>query len=252
MTLAINPAYYPQNTNASQSLAGKNLLLYIAYGEGATVENPNWNLVGGQRNSPLSMSADEIDASDKSSGGWGETLQGTKTWSIEQECVYKVNDNGFDIMRYAFLNDIPVYLMRRDKNGNAVKGFANITEFSDDNPHDDVATATVTFSGIGAPEFSTNEPDPGATSGKIMDLAATAGSSGEADLTFAKISGATAIVVQTSTNGIDFEDDDTEIENGATSATVTGLQAGVTYFRLKVNGGAQNGYSNVALCTVTA
>ena len=106
MALAINPDYYPQNTNASQSMAGKNLLLYVAYGEGATVESPIWNLVGGQRNSPLSMSADEIDASDKSSGGWGETLQGTKTWSIEQECVYKVNDNGFDIMRYAFLNDI--------------------------------------------------------------------------------------------------------------------------------------------------
>lgn len=252
MSLAINPAYYPQNTNASQSMAGKNLLLYIAYGEGATVESPIWNLVGGQRNSPLSMSADEIDASDKSSGGWGETLQGTKTWSIEQECVYKVNDNGFDIMRYAFLNDIPVYLMRRDKNGNAVKGFANITEFSDDNPHDDVATATVTFSGIGAPEFSTNEPDPGTADGAVDDLAATAGTGGQANLTFTKINGAAAIVLQTSTNGIDFADDDTVISNGATTATVTGLDAGVTYFRLKVNGGAQNGYSNVAVCTVTA
>ena len=252
MALAINQDYYPKNTNASQSMAGKNLLLYIAYGEGATVESPIWNLVGGQRNSPLSMSADEIDASDKSSGGWGETLQGTKTWSIEQECVYKVNDNGFDIMRYAFLNDIPVYLMRRDKNGNAVKGFANITEFSDDNPHDDVATATVTFSGIGEPEFSTNEPDPGAADGAVDDLTATAGTGGQANLTFSKITGANAIVLQTSTNGIDFADDDTVIGNGATTATVTGLDAGVTYFRLKVNGGAQNGYSNVAVCTVTA
>ena len=69
MALSINPDYFPKNTNASQSMAGKNLLLYIAYGEGATVEDPIWNLVGGQRNSPLSMSADEIDASDKSSGG---------------------------------------------------------------------------------------------------------------------------------------------------------------------------------------
>lgn len=62
MALSINPDYFPKNTNASQSMAGKNLLLYIAYGEGATVEDPIWNLVGGQRNSPLSMSADEIDA----------------------------------------------------------------------------------------------------------------------------------------------------------------------------------------------
>ena len=150
------------------------------------------------------------------------------------------------------MNDIPVYLMRRDKNGNAVKGFANITEFSDDNPHDDVATATVTFSGIGEPEFSTNEPDPGAADGAVDDLTATAGTGGQANLTFSKITGANAIVLQTSTNGIDFADDDTVIGNGATTATVTGLDAGVTYFRLKVNGGAQNGYSNVAVCTVTA
>ena len=71
-------------------------------------------------------------------------------------------------------------------------------------------------------------------------------------MTFTKITGATAIVLQTSTNGIDFTDNNTSIANGATTATVTGLDAGVTYFRLKVNGGAQNGYSNVAVCTVTA
>ena len=59
----------------------------LNYGEGATVENPKWGLVGGQRNSPLSMSGDEIDGSDKASGGWGESLQGTKSWSIEQEGV---------------------------------------------------------------------------------------------------------------------------------------------------------------------
>ena len=65
---------------------------FLNYGEGATVENPKWGLVGGQRNSPLSMSGDEIDGSDKASGGWGESLQGTKSWSIEQEGVYKVNN----------------------------------------------------------------------------------------------------------------------------------------------------------------
>lgn len=157
--MAIVEENLPKFTGASQSLAGKNVLLYVAYGEGATTSGP-WVLVGGQKNSPLSMSADEIDASDKASGGWGETLQGTKKWSIEQECVYKLNDEGFDIIRHAFLKDIPVYIMRRDKNGNAVKGWANITEFSDDNPHDDVATATVTFSGIGEPVFTTDEPDP--------------------------------------------------------------------------------------------
>lgn len=249
--MAIVEENLPKFTGASQSLAGKNVLLYVAYGEDASTSGP-WVLVGGQKNSPLSMSADEIDASDKASGGWGETLQGTKTWSIEQECVYKIGDEGFDILRHAFLKDIPLYIMRRDKNGNAVKGWVNITEFSDDNPHDDVATATVTFSGIGAPVFSTDEPDPGSTTGAIKDLAAADATGGKANLTFTVINGATGIILQTSTNGIDFTDNDTVyIRNGATKAEVSDL-TGVTYFRLKVNGGGQNGYSNVAVATITA
>ena len=249
--MAINEANLPKFTDGSQSMAGKNVLLYMVYGDSPTADGP-WMLVGGQRNSPLSMSADEIDASDKASGGWGETLQGTKTWSIEQECVYKVNDEGFDALKYAFLHDIPVRIMRRDKNGNAVKGWANITEFSDDNPHDDVTTATVTFSGIGAPEFTTDEPDPRSTTGAITDLTATDGSGGKANLTFTEITGANGIVLQTSQNGIDFTDNDTVyIRNGMTTDEVSGL-SGVTYFRLRVNGGSKNGYSNVAVATVTA
>lgn len=149
----VTDANFPKFNGASQSLAGKNVLLYVCYGSTPTTENGPWVLVGGQRNSPLSMSADEIDASDKASGGWGETLAGTKKWSIEQECVYKIGDEGANVLRYAFLNDKPVYIMRRDSDGKAMKGWCNITELSDDNPHDDVATLTVTFSGIGAPEF---------------------------------------------------------------------------------------------------
>ena len=157
MNEIIKAANFPMQPNKSQTLAGKSLLLFLNYGEGATVENPKWGLVGGQRNSPLSMSGDEIDGSDKASGGWGESLQGTKSWSIEQEGVYKVNNDMLDALKYAFVNDIAVHIMRLDKYGNAVKGFANITEFSDDNPHDDVATVTMTLSGIGKPEFVTNE-----------------------------------------------------------------------------------------------
>ena len=238
MNEIIKAANFPMQPNKSQTLAGKSLLLFLNYGEGATVENPKWGLVGGQRNSPLSMSGDEIDGSDKASGGWGESLQGTKSWSIEQEGVYKVNNEMLDALRYAFVNDIAVHIMRLDKYGNAVKGFANITEFSDDNPHDDVATVTMTLSGIGKPEFVTNEPDPRNTANAISDLAATSES-------------AAAVVLQQSEDGTEFTDTDVAIENTATSAEVSGVKAGKAYFRLKVNGGDKNGYSNIATVTVS-
>ena len=239
MNEMIKAANFPMQPNKSQTLAGKSLLLFLNYGEGATVENPKWGLVGGQRNSPLSMSGDE-------SGGWGESLQGTKSWSIEQEGVYKVNNEMLDALKYAFVNDIAVHIMRLDKYGNAVKGFANITEFSDDNPHDDVATVTMTLSGIGKPEFVTNEPDPRNTANAISDLAATSESAGTVNLTFA-----VAVVLQQSEDGTEFTDTDVAIENTATSAEVSGVKAGKAYFRLKVNGGDKNGYSNIATVTVS-
>ena len=251
MNEIIKAANFPMQPNKSQTLAGKSLLLFLNYGEGATVENPKWGLVGGQRNSPLSMSGDEIDGSDKASGGWGESLQGTKSWSIEQEGVYKVNNEMLDALRYAFVNDIAVHIMRLDKYGNAVKGFANITEFSDDNPHDDVATVTMTLSGIGKPEFVTNEPDPRNTANAISDLAATSESAGTVNLTFAAPAGAAAVVLQQSEDGTEFTDTDVAIENTATSAEVSGVKAGKAYFRLKVNGGDKTGYSNIATVTVS-
>lgn len=155
MAVEINKANFPAMTNTSKTLAGKSILLYVNYGTNATVENPIWKLIGGQKNTPLTMSADEIDASDKTSDGWGETLQGSKTWSIEQESVYKADDESIEIIKYAFINDVPLHIMRLDKYGNAMVGFATVTEFSDDNPHDDVASLTISLQGKGAPEFKT-------------------------------------------------------------------------------------------------
>nr|DAK02366.1 MAG TPA: major tail protein [Caudoviricetes sp.] len=251
MGSTINTANFPVKENTSMSLAGKNVLLFLNYGEGVTEENPNWLLVGGQRNSPLTMSADEIDASDKGSGGWGETLPGTKTWSIEQENVYKVNNVAAAALKYAFINDVPVNIMRWDKYGNAMKGWCNITEFSDDNPHDDVATINITMSGVGEPQFVENEPDPRTVAGRIVDLTATSPSAGKAKLTFPAPTGANGIVLQQSDNSIDFIDTETIIAATATTVTIENLKAGTKYFRLRVNGGLKNGYSNVASVIVS-
>ena len=160
MALEINKAHFPEMPNPSKTMAGNSLLLFINYGEGATIESPKWKLLGGQRNSPLNMTSDEIDSSDKDTDGWGETLQGPKSWDISQENVYKVNDESVEVVKYAFLNNIPLHLMRWDKAGNAMIGFATVTEFSDDNPHDDVASVAITFKGKGAPEFKSGVADP--------------------------------------------------------------------------------------------
>lgn len=56
----------------ADKLVGKNVLVYINFGEGATEAAPVWTLIGGQRSASLSMTADDIDASNKASSGWAK------------------------------------------------------------------------------------------------------------------------------------------------------------------------------------
>lgn len=160
--MALNPEYMPKNTAVDTGLAGKDVLLYVNYGASASEEAPKWVLVGGQQNTPLEKEAAEIDASDKTSGGWSTTKPGLKTWSMEHESIYKGNDEGLAVLEYAFDNELPVHIMRRDKSGKAQKGWAYVTKYSDDNAHDGVVSATISLKGVGPLTPSTDEPDPGA------------------------------------------------------------------------------------------
>ena len=54
-----------------KKLAGKDVLVYINYGESATYDAPKWCLIGGQKSGDLSLTADSIKADSKDSGGWG-------------------------------------------------------------------------------------------------------------------------------------------------------------------------------------
>ena len=77
---------FAEPASTSKATAGKDYLLYV--NTGATETSPTWTLVGGQRSGDLSRKADEIDASDKTSGGWKATLPGLRSWSIDLESVY--------------------------------------------------------------------------------------------------------------------------------------------------------------------
>ena len=73
--------------SSEDKLRGKNVLLYINFGEGATEAAPVWALIGGQQTANFSMSADDIDASNKASGGWGEKYAGIKSTELSLEGI---------------------------------------------------------------------------------------------------------------------------------------------------------------------
>lgn len=150
----------PIRPSTQDKLLGKNVLMFLNYGEEATFEDPVWALMGGQRNAGLSMSADEIDLSDKTSGGWGETDQGIKSTEISVDALLKKGDPVIDQIKEAFIKGEAIDVLRWAKDGTSDRNWYSITEFSDDAPHDDGVTLTVSLKGMGEPTFTKNMPDP--------------------------------------------------------------------------------------------
>lgn len=144
----------------SQKLMGKNTLLFLNYGEAATEQTPVWALFGGQRNASFSMSADEVDVSDKTSGGWGETEQGIKSTEISIEGVSTKGNKVLAEIKAAFIAGEAVHILRWCKDGSSEINWYNITEFSDDAPMDDAVTFSITLKGCGEPTFKEDMADP--------------------------------------------------------------------------------------------
>lgn len=163
---------------AADKLLGKEVLLYINYGEGATEAAPVWTLIGGQTTADLDMSADSIDASNKSSGGWGENYAGIKSTELDLEGILCKSDEGYAALKDAFIHGEAVDICRFAADGTADRNWYTITEISDSTPHDDTATFTVTLNGIGAPKFYTGLSTVDDVKGTITSATTTTTTSG--------------------------------------------------------------------------
>lgn len=141
-------------------LEGKNVLIFLNFGASATFAQPVWALLGGQRSASLSISADEIDVSDKTSGGWGETTQGIKSTELSIDGVTLPGNAVLKEFKAAFFAGEAVDVLRWAKDGTSERNWYNITEFSDEAPHDDAVTFSFTLKGCGQPTFTDNKPDP--------------------------------------------------------------------------------------------
>lgn len=133
--------------SASIATAGKDYLIYL--NTGATEANPTWTLLGGQRSGDLSRSAEEIDASHKTSGGWKTSLPGLRSWSLDLESVYLAGDTGAKFLEAAFLAGKEVHVKFEYPDKSYVTGWGSITDCSLSVPHDDVATISGTINGAG-------------------------------------------------------------------------------------------------------
>lgn len=137
----------PENPNGNAAALGKDILYYINIGAAAV---PVWLLVGGQTKSTLSRSADTVDASDKTSGGWKVTLPGLKSWSLDLEGLILMNNDALGYLEYAFQNGKELNVKTEYSDGSYQTGWGSLTDFKFEAPKDDVATLSGTISGDGA------------------------------------------------------------------------------------------------------
>lgn len=159
----------PTRSVTVDKLVGKNVLVYINFGENATEAAPVWTLIGGQRSASLSMTADDIDATNKASGGWGETYAGIKSTELSMDGIINKNDEGYAALKDAFVKGEAVDLCRYATDGTADRNWYNITELSDETPHDDMATFSLTAGGVGKPKFYTGLQSVDDVTGTIDD-----------------------------------------------------------------------------------
>ena len=105
--------------------------------------------IGGQKGASLSRSAETIDVSDKTSGGWSESIMGLKSWSLECEGFVTLGDTGFDKLHEAFDNRtaLEVELKVGGNEGYTYTGSVVITDFPEEFPMDDAVTYSLSLQG---------------------------------------------------------------------------------------------------------
>ena len=107
-------------------------------------------VVGGQRNASLEMSAETIDTTVKTTGGWASKITGIKSWTSSCDGVYFVDDAGLEAAQTAFMNGTPVSLEFSNSNGLSYSGQAVITSMSVEAGQEDIVSYTISFEGTGA------------------------------------------------------------------------------------------------------
>lgn len=153
-------AVRPKMKSTSEKLLGKNVLVFLNYGEAASEESPKWTLLGGQRSADYSASAEEIDLTDKTSGGYGDAEAGVKSTELTVELIVKPTEPAVKELWAAFEADEPVHLLRWSKSGRSVINWYSITSMEETAAHDDAAILSVTLKGKGAPKTQDAMPDP--------------------------------------------------------------------------------------------
>ena len=107
-------------------------------------------VVGGQRGASLSMSADELDITDKTTEGYKAFLVGLKEWNISCDGLVCTDDTGYQALFNAFLNGTVVQVQfKQEEGGFGYQGPMVIASMDFDAQYDDALTYSCELKGAG-------------------------------------------------------------------------------------------------------
>lgn len=127
----------------SRKIAGVDVLVKVKN------ESEEYVAVGGQKGASLSRSAETIDVSDKTSGGWSESIMGMKSWSLSCDGFVTLGDAGFKLIHEAFDNReaLEVEIKIGGSEGYTYTGKVVITDFPEEYNQDDAVTYSLSMQG---------------------------------------------------------------------------------------------------------
>lgn len=136
----------PDNPNTQSATVGKDYLLKVNTG---TVAAPVWTSIGAQRSADLKRTAESIDISHKTSGGWSAKKAGLRSWSIDLGGLMLLSDTGIEALEAAFIEGKEINIQLVYPDNSTQSGWGSITDFSLSTPHDGSAEISGTIEGNG-------------------------------------------------------------------------------------------------------
>lgn len=128
----------------TNKIKGLEVLLYVLVDGVKTV-------VAGQRGANLSMTADDIDITDKTTEGYKAFLAGLKEWSISCDGLVCLDDKGYDALLDKFLaGEVIEVDLRNEDYSFGYRGLVAIASMDFDAQYDDALTYSCELKGASA------------------------------------------------------------------------------------------------------
>lgn len=115
---------------------------------------PNYAVIGGLRSNGMSLSMEPIDVSDKTSGGWSDTLAGLRSMEVTASGIMEEGDTALIAVRTAGLNRTKSWFKIINEFGDEFEGQFFITSWSESGEHNGEHSYDISLNNSGAVVFT--------------------------------------------------------------------------------------------------